>query len=76
MKLLSSAAFIFAVTAAVLLAAMLAARAAEPTTEQISACLADALRLCDIKVIDRDAVKACLLKHRNQLSKECRDAFR
>lgn len=76
MKLLSNAFFIFAVTAAVILAATLVVGAAEPTTEQIAACLDDAARLCDAKIIDRADVKECLLKHRDRVSKKCREAFK
>jgi hypothetical protein len=48
----------------------------EPTNEQVTACISDALKFCDIKVVDRNEIKACLLRHRNQLSAECRGAFR
>jgi hypothetical protein len=78
---------IFAIVVTIILAGMLAASSSgfyqpgsfsgpEPTNEQAAACLSDALRLCDIKVVDRTEIKACLMRHRNQLSPECRSAFR
>jgi hypothetical protein len=50
--------------------------ASEPTSAQIAACLADALKFCDIKVVDRNEIKLCLLRHKAQLSKACQEAFK
>jgi hypothetical protein len=50
--------------------------ATEPTSAQIAACLADALKFCDIKVVDRNEIKLCLLRHKAQLSKACQEAFK
>jgi hypothetical protein len=50
--------------------------ASEPTGAQISACLADELKFCDIKVVDRNEIKMCLLRHKAQLSKACQEAFK
>jgi hypothetical protein len=79
--------FIFAAVvlpgiAAVLLLVMAAGRAAEPaaraavTPAQIAACAPDAQRFCLQHLGSREAVKACMIAHKPQLSETCRAAFR
>lgn len=59
------------------------ARAAdiEPTPQQMSVCLSDALRLCvrsrdNVSTLDRAGVLACMVAHKAQLSAACREAIR
>jgi hypothetical protein len=73
--------FIFAVVillaiAAALLLAMAAGRAAEPTSAQIAACRDDALRFCTARLGSQDAMRACMVAHKPQLSEACKAAFR
>jgi hypothetical protein len=52
-----------------------AALAVEPTPQQIAACAPDAQRLCASVIPDHVAVRACMIRHRSQLSQACREAF-
>jgi hypothetical protein len=49
--------------------------AADPTSEQIAACLSDALKYCRADTVDRAEIRACLVKHKKQLSPSCRGVF-
>jgi hypothetical protein len=54
-----------------------AAHAADaPTAAQIAACTPDAQHFCLQHVGSRDAIKACMIAHKSQLSESCRAAFR
>lgn len=48
-----------------------------PTAAQIAACAPDAVRLCPLEAAagDHAGVKACMLRHKAQLSAQCREAF-
>jgi hypothetical protein len=56
----------------------------EPTPEQRSACLPDALRLCirtnpdgsGTATLDDAGLVRCMREHKSQLSRACREAFR
>jgi hypothetical protein len=48
---------------------------AAPTPQQIAACGPDAQRLCAEFIPDGTAVKACLVRHRDQLSQSCKEVF-
>ena len=52
-----------------------AALADSPTPAQIAACAPDARRLCAPAIPDPAAVRACMIKHKSQLSQACREAF-
>jgi hypothetical protein len=62
---------------AALLGVALAASAAgaQGTPEQRAACEGDALRLCQEFVPDVERIKACMARHRSQLSPACRVYF-
>jgi hypothetical protein len=45
------------------------------TVEQQQYCTGDALRLCGSEVPDVDRVTACMIRHKSQLSPECRRVF-
>ena len=46
------------------------------TQEQISACSTDAMKFYSAEISqDHSAARACLEKHRRQVSKECADAL-
>jgi hypothetical protein len=47
-----------------------------PTAAQIAACAPDARRFCLRHFGDREAMKACMIEHKKQLSETCRAAFR
>jgi hypothetical protein len=44
----------------------------EPTPEQRSACMGDAMRLCSSVLFSGDRIVACLLSKKSQLSPRCR----
>jgi hypothetical protein len=48
---------------------------AQGTPEQRAACEDDAMRLCQQFVPDIDRIKACMARHRAQLSPRCRVYF-
>ena len=52
-----------------------AALAEQPTPAQIAACAPDARRLCADAIPDQVAVRACMIRHKSQLSQACREAF-
>jgi hypothetical protein len=58
------------------LAAISNARAAEATYAQRIACTADAFRLCSSEMPSSEAVKACMLAHKADLSAGCVATFR
>jgi len=66
----------FAVVAILGFAAVSNARAAEATYAQRLACTADAFRLCSSEMPSSDAVKACMIAHKAQLSAGCVATFR
>jgi hypothetical protein len=46
------------------------------TQEERAACTADAMKFCGAELSQgHDAAKACLQKHRSQVSKECADVL-
>jgi hypothetical protein len=50
-----------------------------PTASELSACKADALRLCNPGIADLfnyDRVKACMVAHRTKLSPKCAAVFK
>jgi hypothetical protein len=47
-----------------------------PTAAQIAACAPDARRLCLQHFTDREALRACMIEHKKQLSETCKAAFR
>jgi hypothetical protein len=47
-----------------------------PTAAQIAACAPDAQRLCLQHFGSREAIRACMIAHVNQLSETCKAAFR
>lgn len=47
----------------------------QPTAAQIAACAPDAIRLCGDELADHDKVHACMVRHKRQISQDCRDAF-
>jgi hypothetical protein len=57
------------------LAAVGTAKAAEATYAQRLACTPDAFRLCASEMPDSDAVRACMLANKAQLSAGCRATF-
>ena len=59
----------------VVFAAASALRAEEGTYAQRVACTPDAWRLCSDQIPDVDAVKACMIAKRAQLSAACRATF-
>ncbi len=87
---ISTPIFYFAVTVAIILAGMLAVDAGaafrpgqfapDPTPAMIAACTQDALRFCADMIpppgASHDAIRACMVRHRAQLSQECRAAFK
>src|ERR1700748_124132 len=42
------------------------------TADQQQACMGDAFRLCSSEIPDIDRVKACMVRNRSPLSRECR----
>jgi hypothetical protein len=44
----------------------------QPTPEQRSACMGDAMRLCSSVLFSGDRVVSCLLSKKSQLSPRCR----
>ncbi len=60
----------------VALAAMPATAHAEPTeSEQRTACMADAVRLCFWYIPNREKITSCMAAKRDQLSQGCRVVF-
>jgi hypothetical protein len=52
-------------------------RAADtPTAAQIAACAPDARRFCLQHFNDHEALRACMIEHKRQLSEACKAAFR
>jgi len=52
-----------------------AAREDMPTAAQIAACTADAQRFCLRFLADHEAMRACMIAHKQQLSETCKTAF-
>jgi hypothetical protein len=48
----------------------------EPTPAQIAACAPDAQRFCLQHFGNHEAMRACMIEHKKQLSETCRAAFR
>lgn len=65
-----------ALTVVIAIAAVASAKAAETTYAQRLACTPDALRLCASEIPDIDAVKACMVANKANLSAACRATFR
>ena len=69
---------------ALLLAATLAASASapahasclSPTAAEKALCAPDAQRFCLQHLANRDAMRACMIEHKKQLSETCKAAFR
>ena len=89
MSIVSAVLFWCAMVAVIIVAGMLAADASaafrpgqfsppphDPTAAQIAACAPDAARLCASAIPDHEAVRFCMLRHKRQVSKECKDAFK
>jgi hypothetical protein len=55
---------------------MLPTGASAYTPEQQQACSADAFRLCGPEIPDVDRVTVCMIRHKAELSPECRVFFR
>jgi hypothetical protein len=64
-----------ALVAALGLAAASTAKAAEGTYAQRLACTGDAFRLCSSEMPSSNAVKACMIAHKPQLSAGCLATF-
>jgi hypothetical protein len=47
----------------------------QPTAEQRSACMGDALRLCSAVLPDTDRIVSCLASKKSQLAPQCRAHF-
>jgi hypothetical protein len=47
-----------------------------PTAAQIAACAPDAQRFCLQHLANRDAMRACMIEHKKQISETCKAAFR
>jgi hypothetical protein len=47
-----------------------------PTAAQIAACAPDAQRLCLQHFGNHEAMRACMIEHKKQLSETCKAAFR
>lgn len=47
----------------------------QPTAQQRSACMGDALSLCRAVIPDVDRITACLAAKKSQLSPQCRAQF-
>jgi hypothetical protein len=47
----------------------------QPTAEQRSACMGDALSLCSSAIPNTDRIVACLVSKKSQLSPSCRAQF-
>jgi hypothetical protein len=45
------------------------------TAEQQQFCTGDALRLCGSEIPDIDRVTACMIRHKSQLSPDCKRVF-
>lgn len=48
---------------------------AEPSAALRSACMSDAMRLCDVFKMSMDQVGACLIAKRSQTSPKCQAAY-
>ena len=62
--------------ATALLVAMWPAASEAYTPEQQQACTGDAFRLCSSAIPNIDAVTACMIRNKSQLSPGCRAVFR
>jgi hypothetical protein len=47
-----------------------------PTAAQIAACAPDAQRFCLQHLGNREAMRACMIEHKKQLSETCKATFR